>query len=138
MTSSRTDPEVKRYTRDVLIVMTAYVVALIGVNMWFKAAPPSGALAYVAAALPALPILGVFALIGRLLARLRDEYVRMLLVRQSLVATAFALSVATVWGFLESFELAPHAEGYWAAVLWFAGLGVGGCFNAIVESRGAK
>ena len=128
----------RRYTMRLLTVMTIYVVTLIGVNLWFKHAPPTGALAYVAAILPALPIIAVFVVIGRLLVELRDEYVRMLLVRQSLIATGFALSVATAWGFLEDFLNVPHMPGYYAAVLWFGGLGLGGCVNAVLErDRGA-
>jgi len=127
----------RRYTGGLLLVMTGYVLILFGVNAYFENDAPTGPLAYVAAALPALPIIAVFALFGRLLVELKDEYVRMLMVRQSLIATAFALSVATVWGFLESFGLVHHVEGYWAAILWFAGLGLGGCINALVERRRA-
>ena len=131
-------PAFRRYTYGMMLLMTAYVVVLVGVNHYFDTDRPLGAVAYLAAALPALPIVGVFVIIGRLLVDLRtDEYVRMLLVRQTLVATAFALTVATVWGFLEAFDLAPHFEAYWFAVLWFAGLGVGGCTNAILERGGA-
>ena len=128
-------PEMKRYTRRLIATMALYGVALVGANMWFRYAPPSGLLAYFVAILPALPIMGVFVVIGRLLLEMRDEYVKMLLVRQSLVATGLTLSITTAWGFLEGFHLAPHAQGYYAATIWFAGLGVGGCVNAILERR---
>ena len=133
-----TSPEMKRYIARLATVMILYGVTLVGVNTWFRYAPPTGMVAYVAAILPALPIAGVFVVIGRLLIELRDEYVRTLLVRQSLVATGFALSVSTAWGFLEGFGLVPHAQGYYAAVLWFGGLGVGGLYNAIAERRRAR
>lgn len=126
-------PEMKRYTVRLFSVMSVYVATLIGVNLWFRHDPPSGPIAYVAAVLPAIPIMGVFVVIGRLLVELRDEYVRMLLVRQSLVATGFALSVCTAWGFLEGFMRVPHVPGYYAAVLWFSGLGVGGLMNWYLE-----
>lgn len=129
-------PEMRRYTRRLFTAMTLYGIALVTVNLWFRHAAPHGVIAYVAAVLPALPIMAVFVIIGRLLVEMRDEYVRMLLVRQSLVATGFALSVTTAWGFLEGFVHVPHVPGYYAAVLWFAGLGVGGCVNWILESRG--
>ncbi len=128
-------PEMKRYTRRLITMMTLYAVALVGANMGFRHAHPTGVLAYLVAVLPALPIMGVFVVIGRLLVEMRDEYVRMLLVRQSLVATGFALSITTAWGFLEGFGLTPHMPGYYAAVIWFAGLGVGGGFNAVQEWR---
>lgn len=129
-------PEMKRYTRRLILTMCVYGVALVGTNMWFRYAPPSGLLAYLVAILPALPIMGVFIVIGRLLVEMRDEYVRMLLVRQSLIATGFTLSITTAWGFLEGFHLVAHAPGYYAATLWFSGLGVGGLYNAAREWRG--
>ena len=128
-------PEMKRYTRRLITTMTLYAVALVGANMWFRHAHPTGVLAYMVAVLPALPIMGVFVVIGRLLVEMRDEYVRMLLVRQSLIATGFALSVTTAWGFLEGFGLVDHAQGYWTTVLWFGGFGLGGCINALTEWR---
>jgi hypothetical protein len=135
----KTNPAFRRYTWSVMLLMAGYVLVLFGVNAYFENSAPTGPLAYLAAALPALPIVGVFLVIGRLLVDLRtDEYVRMLMVRQTLVATGFALTVSTIWGFLESFELAPHVEAYWCAVLWFAGLGVGGCANALLERRGGE
>lgn len=124
-------PEIRRYTRRLLMVMTVYAATLVGVNLWFRHAPPTGVLAYIAAVLPAVPIAGVFVVIGRLLVELRDEYVRMLLVLQALVATGFTLSVTTAWGFLEGFGLAPHVAGYYAATLWFAGLGIGAGVSAV-------
>jgi hypothetical protein len=55
----------------------------------------------------------------------------MLLVRQTLVATGFALSVATVWGFLENFELVAHVDAFYIAILWFLGLGLGSLYNRL-------
>jgi hypothetical protein len=123
----------KRYTRRLFATILVYVLTLVAVNWWFRHAPPAGALAYVAGVLPALPIAAIFVVIGRLFLEMQDEYVRMLLIRQSLVATGFALSVATGWGFLEEFGLVPHVAGYWVAVLWFSGLGLGGAVNAWLE-----
>ena len=128
-------PAMRTYTRSVLLLMAGYVAILVGVNLFFRNSHPSGVSAYLAAVLPALPIIGVFAVIGRLLIELRDEYIRMLFVRQILVATGFTLSVATAWGFLEAFDLVPHVEAYYAATLWFGGLGIGSCYNKVAELR---
>ena len=95
----------------------------------------SGPLAVVVAILPALPIIGVFAAMGRYLVEETDEYIRMLTARQSFYATGFALSVATIWGFLESFEIVGHVESFYIAVLWFGGLGVGSCINTLTMRR---
>src|SRR5690349_10226027 len=125
------NPAQRRYNRTVLILSAAYALLLVGAISYFKAKSPSGVVAYATAILPALPIIGVFAAIGRYLGDEQDEYIRMLMVRQTLWATAFALSVATIWGFLESFELVGHVDAYYAAVLWFGGLGVGACINRL-------
>jgi hypothetical protein len=54
-----------------------------------------------------------------------DEYLRVLMIRQTLWASAFALSIATIWGFLESFGLVGHVASYCVAILYYAGLGLG-------------
>ena len=86
-------------------------------------------MAYVLGALPGLAVIGIFWAFARLLIEETDEYRRLLLVGQSLVATAFTLSVATVWGFLENFRLVPHVDAFYIAILWFIGLGIGSVFN---------
>ena len=45
----------RRYTGGLLLVMTGYVLILFGVNAYFENDAPTGPLAYVAAAPPALP-----------------------------------------------------------------------------------
>lgn len=117
-------PEIKRYSYRLSATMTLYVGVLIAVNLWFRTAPPIGPLAYVAAALPALPIAGVFVIMGRLFVEMQDEYVRAQFVRHSLMATGLTLSIITGWGFLERFGLAPHVAGYYASTIWFALLGL--------------
>ena len=124
-------PAWKRYTQRVILLSLVYVALLFGAVYAFNHHLVSGAVAFVLAALPALPIVGLFFAIGRYLIEEHDEYVRMLMVRQTLWATGFALSIATVWGFLESFEVVGHIDAYYVAVLWFGGLGFGACMNRI-------
>jgi hypothetical protein len=121
----------KRYNVRLIWLSLAYAVFLLAAVYAFKQQLLSGPVAYGAAILPALPIIGIFAAIGRYLVEEQDEYVRMLMVRQTLWASGIALSVATVWGFLESFELVGHPEFYWIAVIWFGGFGIGACINRV-------
>ena len=125
----------RRYNRSVLLLSAAYALILFGVVAFFRNGPPHGPSAYAAAILPALPIIGIFAAIGRYMIDESDEYLRMLLVRQSLWASAFSLSIATIWGFLESFDLVGHIESYYVAVLWFGGLGLGALMNRLTIGR---
>jgi hypothetical protein len=129
-------PATRRYNVRVIILSLVYAAFLIGAVYGFKHHLVGGALAWIVAVLPALPIVGIFAAIGLYLVEERDEYLRMLMVRQTLWASGFALSIATVWGFLESFELVSHVEVYWVSVLWFGGLGLGNFANRLTIGRG--
>ena len=119
-------PAWKRYNWRVIWLSLAYAAFLLPAVYGFKHALIPGAWIYVVAVLPALPIVGIFVAIGRYLIEEEDEYVRMLMVRQILWASGFALSVTTIWGFLDNFGLVGHADGYWVVVVWFVGLGIGG------------
>ncbi len=104
------NPAMKRYNLRVIWLSLLYAIFLLIAVYSFKHQLLHGALAWIAAILPALPLIGIFGAMGRYLIEEKDEYVRMVLVRQSLWAGAFALSVATVWGFLESFDLVGHVD----------------------------
>ena len=121
----------KRYNVRVVWLSVLYSVFLIAAVYCFKHEMLNGVSAYVAAILPALPVVGIFAAIGRYLVEEKDEYVRMLMVRQTLWASGFALSVSTIWGFLENFDLVGHVDSYYVVVLWFGGLGLGACINRL-------
>ena len=124
-------PAWKRYNMRVVWLSLLYATFLIAAVYGFKHQLVPTGMKYLVAILPALPIIGIFGAMGRYLVEEQDEYVRMLMVRQMLWASGFALSVATIWGFLENFDLVGHADGYWIAVLWFFGLGLGAFYNKL-------
>jgi hypothetical protein len=132
-----TNPTIHRYYRRVILLTVIYVALLIATIYLFLQAPPHGPIAYVAALLPAMPLIGTFLALGRYMAEETDEYLRMLMIRQSLIATGFMLSVATAWGFLEGFGLVPHVIAYYASALWFAGLWIGWGYNILTMRRPA-
>ena len=121
----------KRYNRRVILLSILYAAFLLAAVYGFKHKLVPSPLAYPVAILPALPIIGIFVAMGRYLVEEQDEYVRMLMVRQTLWASGFALSVATVWGFLENFDLVEHVDAYSVAIVWFIGLGIGGIVNKL-------
>jgi hypothetical protein len=129
-------PAWKRYNWRVIWLSALYAAFLLPAVYGFKHQLVPGALQYVVAVLPALPIIGIFAAIGRYLVEEQDEYVRMLMVRQTLWASGFALSLATIWGFLDNFGLVGHADGYWIVIAWFFGLGIGGIANKLTLGEG--
>lgn len=136
MSFAARSPAIRRYNHRVIVLSLLYAAALLAAVYAFKHHLVSGPVAWVAAVLPALAIIGVFVAIGRYLIEESDEYLRVLMVRQTLWASGFALSIATIWGFLESFELVGHVESYYVAVLWFGGLGLGACANKLTIGRG--
>ena len=129
-------PAWKRYNMRVVWLSLLYATFLIAAVYGFKHQLVPTGMKYLVAILPALPIIGIFGAMGRYLVEEQDEYVRMLMVRQTLWASGFSLSIATVWGFLESFELVSHVEVYWVSVLWFGGLGLGNFANRLTMGRG--
>jgi hypothetical protein len=125
-----------RYSVRVVVLSLIYSVFLIGAVYGFKHHLLSGPAAWIAGTLPALPIIGIFAAIGLYLVEESDEYLRMMTVRQTLWASGFSLSIATIWGFLESFDLVGHVPVYWVSVLWFGGLGLGALMNKLTIGMG--
>ena len=125
-------PAIRSYLIRLFVLMSIYVVTLIVAVSIFKAGAISGIPAYALAIAPALPIIGIFWAVMRFLVEEPDELIRMLLVRQSLVATGFCLTVMTVWEFLQNFELVPQGNGgFGAAFFWFMGLFVGAIYNKL-------
>jgi hypothetical protein len=124
-------PAHRRYVIRLAVAMTLYILFLFIAGRLVGSGTVRGVGAYLLAMLPGLAIVGVFWAVGRLIVEETDEYQRMLFVRQTLVATGFALSLATVWGFLENFGLVGHVDAFYVAILWFAGLGVGGVYNRL-------
>jgi hypothetical protein len=113
------------------VSMTVYVVSLFVAVYLVNQRQVTGPILWPLALLPGLAIVGAFYAIGMLIVETTDEFVRMLLVRQVLYATVIALSLATIWGFLENFELVPHIAAFYWAIAWFAGFGVGGVINRL-------
>ncbi len=115
----------RQYNRRALIWALSYMVllgfALTVRNTW----QPQGPLLWLLALLPSLPIVYYVWSLGRYLREEQDEYLRMRQIQAGLFATGFLLVAATVWGFLETFGVTPHAEGWWAVAVWAIGLALG-------------
>lgn len=133
----RFSPAQRRYNRAVLWLSVAYVLLLSTAVYAFTRQLVSGPIAYVVGVLPAIPVSGFFWMMGRYLLEENDEYLRMLQIRQLLIATGIALTAATIWGFLEGFGLLPHLAAYSWAIVWLGGLIVGAAINTLLERRAA-
>ncbi|WP_240330844.1 hypothetical protein [Sphingorhabdus sp. Alg239-R122] len=129
--AEKMSPQIKRYLKRIAILMVLYLIFLFSADYLIDNEMVSGAPAYILALLAGLPVAGMFWAIGMLLIEETDEFLRMLLVRQTLIATGIAMAAASIWGFLENFGLAPHVDSYWWAIIWFGGLGVGALVNKL-------
>lgn len=114
----------RRYVGRFIPLMIAYVAA-IGLAVWlFGHRPPAGPLAYLLAALPGLPVVGVIWAMGAYVAEETDEFERSVVVQSMLWGVGVSLSAASVWGFVENFTSAPRIPLYAVFIVFCAAMGV--------------
>ena len=121
----------RTYLKRMVLVSITYLASIFLASALIDEGDPVTWLTVALAIMPGLGVVGYIWAIARLMIEETDEFLRMLIVRQSLIATGIALSAASVWGFLEQFGVAPHIEAYWWAVIYFVGFGVGAMINRI-------
>jgi hypothetical protein len=115
-------PEIARYLRRLLVVMTLYVMVLVPVTYVVRRDLVSGSIVYVLAVLPALPIIGVLYIIFRLVVEMKDEYQKLLMVKQLFWATGLTLSTTTIWSFLESYAAVDRIPSFFMTGFWLFAL----------------
>jgi hypothetical protein len=117
----------RRYRRLYWPLIALYVALCIGGPLLLMAVddPPKWAWAAVAAATGA-PMIGVFWLIGRYLNE-TDEYTRKTQTDALLIGGAATLSFATVWGFLDLYEVLPPLWSFWLLPMFFVVYGLASC-----------
>ena len=121
----------RRYVLRIAMATAAYLLTLALAVRVVGGGLVDGPAAYVLAILPGLAIVGIFWAFARLLIEETDEYPPPAPGRPVAGRHRLHLSIATVWGFLENFELVRHVDGFYIAVLWFVGLGVGSLYNRL-------
>jgi len=103
----------RRYSRRIWPTMLSYVV-LLALALWTRhSRAVEGALRYAIALLPAIPLVGVVALVAQAISAEEDEFQRSVWAEAMLWGTATTMVATTVWGFLESLAGAPHLPLYW-------------------------
>ena len=118
---------IKRYMLRLIVLMAIYLVTLYVAVRAFRAEAVSGAAAYALAIAPALPIIGVFWAVMRLLVEEPDEFIRLLHVRQCLFATGFCLTIVTICEFLQNFDLVAPGNSGFGALYNKLTIGTAGC-----------
>jgi hypothetical protein len=131
MAASAWTPVRRQYLVRTLVVMAIYIAGIFGASFLIKQVGVSRPLAFAVALVPGLAMAAMFYNTISMIAATKDEFMRMLAVRQQLIAAGFAMALASVWGTLEMFELVPHREAFYIVVLWAVGLFVGQLANRI-------
>lgn len=93
-------PVLERYRRRISVAMFAYCITLLGSIALLHNLHPRKPLLWLVAGAPAIPILGVLAVMGLYLREEQDELERAIHVEAMLWGLAVVLAVSTVWGFL--------------------------------------
>jgi hypothetical protein len=119
----------RAYNRRMILASFAYVALLLGGVAIARFYAPPAAVRVLLAVAVAAPVLFMISAMARLLREERDEYLRMRIVEQTLIATGIVLAVATIYGFLNAFDLAPRVDAYWAVPLWGLSLGIARLFQ---------
>jgi hypothetical protein len=113
-----------RYVYRLAPTMLVYIVFLFIAQWTFHHHHPTGLFAYLLAILPALPLVGSLVIVGLYIAEESDEFLRSILIQSMLWGLGGALSVGTVWGFLEDFTNAPHISIFYVYVFFWIFMGL--------------
>lgn len=117
-------PYMRRYTIRIFLFVASYALILTSSLLFARnGAEHSQATLVGLAVITALPVIGMFWAIFRLLIETDDEYQRLLFAKQTLLATAITLVFVTVWQFLQVYDVIDTGP-QWVGVIWFAMLGV--------------
>ena len=119
----------KAYNRRVLLASILYVVLLFGGLGTARYFDPPVAVRAVLAVLVALPVIMMIGAMAKLLKEESDEYLRMRIVEQVLIGTGIVLAVATLYGFLNTFDLAPRVDAWAVVPVWALGIGAARLFQ---------
>lgn len=128
-------PATRRYNRRMLIWSLGYVLCL-GTAMTVRNyLDPHGALLWAIAVLPSVPMLFFVWTLARYVLEEEDEYLRYRQTSAALIGLALVLLAGTLWGFMETFGVAPHVPAWWVVPVWAIGLGLGQMIMASAERR---
>lgn len=124
------NPAAARYTKRMVMIAAAYISGIVLASLTIDRAAPLGPLTIGIALIPGLAMLAAIGAIGRFVAEIPDEYLRMLEVRKIIVATGVTLAITSVWGLLELYsDTLPRLPVFYVFPIWCGGLFVGQLVN---------
>lgn len=114
-------PAARRYTFRTLGFMLGYAGALVGV-IGGALDSIGGVSGWLLAAAVSAPVAGqIWATLSFI--RESDEFVAAVTAKRFILAAGLAMGLAVFWGFAERFAAAPHLEGWWVYVAFWALMG---------------
>ena len=135
MAANAWTPVRRQYLVRTLVVTAVYIAGIFGASYLIGSVGVSRPVAFAVALVPGLAMVAMFANTLSMIGATTDEFMRMLAVRQQLIAAGFAMALASVWGMLETFDLVPHVAAFYIVVLWAVGLFVGQLSNRITHGE---
>ena len=123
----------RRFLIRISSSMAVVALSAVAAEYLIKRGLAEGPLVWVLALIPGLAMVGSFYAIGMLIIEQKDEFIRMLILRQLIIGTGIALSFAAVWGFLENFGLVDHIYPLYFVAAFFGGFGFGGLVNRLTH-----
>lgn len=121
----------RRYTWRLAAAMAAFLLTFALAEYGIGHGGATGATATLLALLPGCCVAAVFWALGRLLIEETDEFRRMLLTRELLIATGITMTVVTIWGFLAEYQILPYGHAFYPVWLFFFAQGIGGIINKL-------
>jgi xanthosine utilization system XapX-like protein len=98
----------RNYLKRLALTQLFYLILLFMTRWTFRHFHPAGPAAYLLALLPALPVVASFGVVGLYIAEQSDEFERSITIQSLLWGLGGALSINTIWGFLEDSANVPH------------------------------
>ncbi len=114
----------KRYERDMMRFMAAYVMVLLCSSWFVRHDGAEKFYLYFWSVVPAIPIIGVIARMGRYLREEKDEYQRLMAMQAILVGTAALLGTLVVNDFIRAFAKTSELPPFVAFLIFCVGMAV--------------
>ncbi len=127
------NPAYRAYLRRFVPITLVYVAAIMAASFAIPDGAETNAWTVAIAVLPGLAIVGIIWAMGKLLIELSDEYLRLIEVKKSLIATGFALAVSSVWGLLEFYTDVPRVPIFFVFPIWCFDLALGSLWTKVSE-----
>ena len=112
----------KRYERDTMRFMAAYVVVLLCSSWFVKHDGGEKFFLYFWSVIPAIPVVAVIVRMARYLREERDEYQRLLAMQSILVGTAALLVTVVVSDFVRAFARVGALPPFTGFLIFCAGM----------------